>query len=462
MLRAGRKRKNRGFVLPGYNYLGPGNDLDNGPPTKRSDFFAKLHDIEYDKIEKQGLHPKWIYSKADDDFIENIAQEKDYGAVLGSLWFKAKRTATEAGFVTDHRPNQVRRIENTSENTLEDTSEEKVPLNQESAPMQAGSGNRQGLTETKIDKVDPYKVFRGPPDYTFASLPFQYDALVYDDNSYARDHAFRMTSPYDPLNTSASSDLNAGTGVQVYRGPVPDTGDSTIRSANWYSMYSGLYKYYHTISCQYSVFIENFGEPIWVYFFFINDEVPPGSASNTDMQLWRGVEYHYVSSQYLGIQTAVRAQGFLPKNDNNTEPAENDEPMTSAGTAASDNNPAANDLAVSSANISAHNGSSVLQKFGEYSPGDYNREIRLDADVENWTAVTANPKLPEKLVIRVKPQSNAIEGNSTRDAGDETRYRIRVQLNYLVEFKELDYKIRFPVVTQPVTVTLSDQQTGRS
>ena len=35
------------LTLPGFNYLGPGNPLDNGEPTNNADRIARDHDIEY-------------------------------------------------------------------------------------------------------------------------------------------------------------------------------------------------------------------------------------------------------------------------------------------------------------------------------------------------------------------------------------------------------------------------------
>lgn len=488
-----KKRKSRGWVPFGYKYLGPGNDLYRGPPTSTGDRAAQKHDWKYHELEQViKRNPKYVYSEEDDDFI------KEVGTTHASEWiakniFKAKKRLAETGWLQDIRPYQKAKRETSPNDWKQFITPEKYKRKREenispqknsrskrnlfqnssltnqfptfpssniSMSVPRGSGNEHGTTETKIDEVNPYKVFRGPPNYTFASLPFQYDAVVNDANTYARDHTFRMTSPYDPLNTVAGTDINTGAGVQNYRGPVADASDTVQRKANWFDYYAGLYKYYHTISCEYTVFIENQGDPIWIYFFMINDEVPPGTASNTDMQLWNDCEYHYLNAPALAQELhGTRTAGYIQKDDDAATPMENDEDAvpTAAGS-----NPADVDSFSTGNMVVTRGGSVSLTKYGKYQTGDYDNEVRLDADIENWTAINANPKLPEKLVIRVKPQSNVLEGNSTRQGGDETKYRLRVQINYLVEFKELDYKIRFPVVTQPVTVTLNDAQTGRS
>lgn len=454
------KRKTRGWVPYGYNYLGPGNDLHRGKPTNRADRAAQKHDWRYHEYEKQGKRPKLVYNQADEEFINEVGEDSPVPWIAKKV-FQAKRKVADWGFIHDIRPSEANKLHTSDWPSFERlTLQSTSSVTSTSAAMaNSGSGNEHGLTETKVDKVNPYKVFRGPPNYTFASLPFQYDAQINDLNTYARDHTFRMTSPYDPLNTVASSNINVGAGSMLYRGPLPDASDSVQRKANWFDYYSGLYKYYHTISCEYTVFIENYGAPMWVYFFNINDTAPPGTASNTDMQLWNDCEYHYVNSLFIGTEDeGTRAQGIIPREDNADTPMENSETAVPSGST----NPASVTIFTTGNNVTTRSGTTTLTKYGQYSTGDYNREIRLDADVENWTDVSANPKLPEKLVIRVKPQSNVIEGNSARDAGDDLRYRLRVQINYLVEFKELDYKIRYPVVTQPITVSLFDTQTGRS
>lgn len=41
------KATKRGFVLPGYNYLGPGNSLNRGNPVNETDHIAQIHDHQY-------------------------------------------------------------------------------------------------------------------------------------------------------------------------------------------------------------------------------------------------------------------------------------------------------------------------------------------------------------------------------------------------------------------------------
>lgn len=66
------------LTLPGYNYLGPGNDIDNGPPVNAVDEIAKKHDEDYEKITMEHQvtgdleESKRKIREADKEFINNM------------------------------------------------------------------------------------------------------------------------------------------------------------------------------------------------------------------------------------------------------------------------------------------------------------------------------------------------------------------------------------------------------
>jgi hypothetical protein len=62
----------RGWVPPGYKYLGPGNDLNRGEPTNAADALAKTHDENYDALIKAGAKPYTQWSDADQAFFKNL------------------------------------------------------------------------------------------------------------------------------------------------------------------------------------------------------------------------------------------------------------------------------------------------------------------------------------------------------------------------------------------------------
>ena len=113
-------------------------------------------------------------------------------------------------------------------------------------------------------------------------------------------------------------------------------------------------------------------------------------------------------------------------------------------------------------NINSQVSKATCTMMGEYRTGDFNREIRLDSEVENWTLTNTNPALPEYLVIRCKGNWDAISQNDGNNYGDDLKYRIRIHTSYLVEFKELKDGLKWPVADQPLSVTINDVTTSVS
>jgi len=206
-----------------------------------------------------------------------------------------------------------------------------------------------------------------------------------------------------------------------------------------------MYNYYHVVSARWRCIIENkTGEPFWVYWMYSNETNPPYQASNQDIQLWAGVKGKYVGTEYTSIQSTGEVDyGYLPKGSENNE--------ATASTAADDQYQAGN-------NVTARGVKHVVGFGGEYRTGDFNREIRLDSQVENWTSVISNPLLSERLHIFVKPQNDGIQANDATISGDDIIYRIRFEIDYLVEFKELKTGLRYPVQRQPLTVSIGNNE----
>lgn len=100
MLRGTKRRKthksffHNGLTLPGYNYLGPFNAKNNGPPTTESDRLAQKHDDQYEIIQRKSgsrIRAYTRYNEFDKEFIENAIKEDDYGAKAGVKFFKWKK-----------------------------------------------------------------------------------------------------------------------------------------------------------------------------------------------------------------------------------------------------------------------------------------------------------------------------------------------------------------------------------
>lgn len=427
----------KGLTLPGYNYLGPFNGLRNGPPTNPSDAAAQRHDKSYAEIAKThgAITPYIKYNDADETFV-NEARD-DWGGRLGKSFFRIKKRL--AGRL-ESDPKRAK----TSPNGMPfSNSPPNTPTTRMSGSGDGeGSGNPKGTKETPVDEI--VNVTRGPPNYTFASLPFYYDRIC-TVTQWSDEWAFRMTSPYDCSVAVALTDLNAGAGTAQVITQAADGGDGSAQNARWYTMYAGLYNYYHVVSCKWTMMIENLStEGIWCHQMYHNDTQPPTGASNQDMLHWPDCKSHYIGP----IGHAITSAGVREHNEM-VDDMENYEPSTQGPAGIVPNYESTN-------HISARGQSNIIEFGGSYAPGDFNREIHLDSEVENWTAVTTNPTLTERCMFRIRPQWDTIGTNNTGVYDRPLSYRFIYRCDYLVEFKELKDGLRWPINRQPITISIQN------
>lgn len=300
----------------------------------------------------------------------------------------------------------------------------------------AGSGNESGLKETPVDDV--VNVERGPSPYTFATLPYVNFTYI-SRNAYSSEHVYRMTSPYDVTVGTTATDLNAGAGTTTVYTAQADSVDVSADKARWFDYYAGIYNYYHTISARWHITIENHsGEPLWVHWLYGNDTQPPQGATNADILCWNDAHSHFVNAPFKAI-----AAGIIEAQE-----------ITGLGEQTEASVPGTAQNFETSNNVTSRGPSHILEINGQYATGDYQKEIRLDSEVENWTSTSANPSLAERLYVRVR---SANEGTSDSSASSYDRridYKIFARIEYLVEFKELKPGLRYPVQEQPLTVTV--------
>lgn len=452
----------RGFTAPGHNYMGPGNPMQNGPTKNNNDYVSRKHDEEYGLLELvTGKNPLTHWSDADETWLKD-ASWGGFGKA-GKAYFNAKKLAYKAGLIdkidipaskkrlaTSRNPDATkwRRLilDSTSKEAIKNTREDRqvrsigsvaaLPL---IMSANGGSGNEAGLTETPIDQV-PRDVHRGPPDYCFASLPY-YEEQTFSSNIWAVDFTWRPTSVYDCKVDQASggTDLNAGTGQSTHL-KAADT-DTTIDKARWFDFYASIYKYYHVVSCKYKIYVENLtNDDIFCHLMMYNDVAPPVEATNRDMMCWADTETRVLSARTLNMLSTGVAE-ISSVNSNVTM----DETSTTAGQG-----------------YTYENGASVLNTVGkpatlfvgEYRTGDYDRQIRLDAQVENWTLVTTNPGLSERILLRIKHHWDSWGANDAINRDRNLKFTVRAELDYLVEFKELKDGLKYPINDQPYTATI--------
>ncbi|AGF85785.1 VP1 [Canine bocavirus 3] len=84
-------RKPKGWLFPGYKYLGPFNPLDNGEPVNKADSVAREHDLAYSKYLEAGKNPYLNFNKADQKFIDDLKGDSSIGGFVGKSVFTLKK-----------------------------------------------------------------------------------------------------------------------------------------------------------------------------------------------------------------------------------------------------------------------------------------------------------------------------------------------------------------------------------
>lgn len=453
------KEQNKGkrdFSLPRYNYLGPGNSLKKGLPTNKNDAIAYKHDLRYDEYIKRKKNPYINWSSADHDAQTQFTDD-DYGGFLGRNFFGIKRKAFEAGLIGSIDTERDKRLRGSIEPAVKELAQAKdLSFNnlQTEVNMADGEGSGQdgNLKETPVDRTPRY-LPTGPEDYTFSKLPFTQIKNWKGAAFYSVDHAYRMTSPYDPEVTRTTTAAGGQTGA-IAAIPQDDSSDITQIKANWFDYYAGMYNYYHVVRCDWSAYIENTGgEPLYVHQMYYNEELPPTGATNADIMSWEGVRTRILQAPYKSVDSA---NGGVLTNE-----------ISTAGATSLTDNVDENDNNTSGFfNFSAGNnftnpaGTTTCQLSGSYSPGQFRREVNLDSLVENWTLVSTNPSLPERLLLRLMPENPGLAGASVR--GDQVAFKLFFKAEYTVEFKELKTGLRWPVQRQPILVTVFNNVTANT
>lgn len=90
----------RGWVPPGYDYMGPGNDVHIGAARNAADQVSKEHDIEYGHEEEVGVNPKTNWVDADDEFLRQL-QPEGFMERAAQFIFSAKKAAKSVGVLGD-------------------------------------------------------------------------------------------------------------------------------------------------------------------------------------------------------------------------------------------------------------------------------------------------------------------------------------------------------------------------
>ena len=83
----------RGLTVPGYNYLGPFNELKAGPPVNELDSAAQEHDAKYAKMLLRGENPYLSYNSADQAMLDKTEKMEGILPFFVSAVWRVKRVA---------------------------------------------------------------------------------------------------------------------------------------------------------------------------------------------------------------------------------------------------------------------------------------------------------------------------------------------------------------------------------
>lgn len=84
-------RKPKGWVLPGFKYLGPFNPLRSGKARNRVDQAALRHDYAYDRYIKNKINPYFKFNKADQKLINDLESDSSIAGFIAKSAFKIKK-----------------------------------------------------------------------------------------------------------------------------------------------------------------------------------------------------------------------------------------------------------------------------------------------------------------------------------------------------------------------------------
>lgn len=207
-----RRKGKYDWTVPGYNYMGPGNVVDNLAGTNAADNAARRHDMAYTHLQEEGINPYLTYSKADDDFIEAMDVQDGIVPFVASSVFRGKRLASQLGLLPSE-PKRSRYSQplldmpstaQVNEETKEDGGMEDTPT-MEIEAMRMVQNNGYGKGEnTKIVPL-PRHVAYGLPEVFTTKLKYNNDSfegLPLTVNSTAADLQIRINSIFDILYTA--------------------------------------------------------------------------------------------------------------------------------------------------------------------------------------------------------------------------------------------------------------------
>lgn len=271
---------------------------------------------------------------------------------------------------------------------------------------------------------------------------------------------FRLNSPHDWFTTTLTSSPTTGnpystgvyTGIQpkLYQNVMPIA--TTNQAANlsdgnlaldentiwWWTYWKKIYEYYTVLSCEYEIIMEN---------IMALDGSDMAVAETKDA--WKvGTSGNKTPSFSVG--RAIAQKGFKW----HSVPGGSLVPGPTAVTLTAQTTPTATPAVQYAGNLEYVNVGPKQRTIikGHFKPGSIKRNIQNDGDVRTWTMTAGGttPDLREELVLFC--YKDCMEGSPT---GQIIGANFRVNMKWIVQFKDLREATRYPGAINQTSVVLS-------
>lgn len=241
--------------------------------------------------------------------------------------------------------------------------------------------------------VSPYPTIQsGYLDTITTKLRFHgnFDVVGVGLNSTIQNMQIRMTSIYDVIKSTINAAATSNSIRESSREPKL-LNATTIQQPTWRDEWADKYEYYSVIQCNWKLTVKQ---------------------SDTGDDLLGMIATMYSTSVDPPVTSLVSLENikFWKRVDNivYTGPQYDGEPNVQVIT-------------------------------GTYWPGKHKREVRDDTEASVWTLCTANPTLEENL--------NIIFGRAALSSNNDIAYYAYIELDYIVQFKDLKTSYQFPIST---------------
>jgi hypothetical protein len=426
-------KRRKGWTLPGYNYMGPGNSLENGPPTSADDAIAREHDYGYQKLLDEGENPYWNFNEADEKALANwgnsfgglvakgvftakkhLAKHKVLGTITKKL---AKKDAMPLfGVLSEqerHERDNQRRREELDRDRIHTIPDDNVDMGQNqpaAAPVPVNTLARStGSTRGAMGGETPISPFQHPQLRPFpmtknAILPYYAQSSLTlsatQTDTGAAWISIRMNSIYDVLTT-----------LTYVADPTPaaDAAGGTVEAPIMRTFYTQIYDYWTVVGAEIKIRFwseDRLHQEIEVFQYAHGQQVPPfcNSTGMTGGLLWK---------KHRLMHPNMTVKSFKLGPTTNTEKSAFDR---------------------------------GCEFYHHYSPRNNLNAVAEDEFQETWHRQSEVPSQHEKMTWIVQ--------RSERSAfADATTIKYDLSIVYYVQYKDLKAVFQYPYPAGDATFT---------